>query len=301
MPIEFTVFTPTFNRSQTLQKSYAALCNQTCKDFIWLIVDDGSTDETAEIVAEWKKENKIEIIYIYQENAGKQRAVNTGIKNCRTKYFGFLDSDDYYCQDTVENFLKFFSIIENNNHVAGIMARRGTDENTPIGSSNLPVGQYIENFDKLIRKYNFYGDTCRAYKTDILKEYLYPNISDKFILESVMLSAIDRKYDLLIVNEVFSISKYLNDGYTNNSERLYKKNPYGYALGISMIAAAKRGILRQIKYTMMFTVWCWKYRLKSPYKMAQNKTLFIMCLPFSIFCFFIKYPKWFFTKEEDEK
>lgn len=105
MNIEFTVFTPTYNRAHTLINSYNALCRQTEKQFIWLIVDDGSTDNTRALVKQWKCENKIRIIYVWQENAGKQRAVNTGIMNCVTRFFGFLDSDDYYCDDTVERFL----------------------------------------------------------------------------------------------------------------------------------------------------------------------------------------------------
>lgn len=296
MQIDFTVFTPTYNRVHTLVNSYNALCRQTCKEFIWLIVDDGSTDNTKEIVKNWIAEKKILIKYVYQKNVGKQRAVNTGVMQCTTKYFGFLDSDDYYCPETVEKFLNMFKEIENIDTVAGIMARRGKNEKTPIGSINLPQGYFIENFDALIRKYNFYGDTCRAYKTEILKDYLYPEIADKFILESVMLSAIDQKYDLLIVNEVFSISKYLSDGYTRNSFKLYQNNPYGYALGIGMITAAKRGFLKQVKYTIMFTVWCWCYHIKEPYRIVQNKRLFVLCKPISIICYFIRYPKWFFEK-----
>lgn len=87
MEKKFTVFTPTYNRAHTLVNSYRALCNQTCKDFIWLIIDDGSTDNTSELVNNWKRECIIDIKYIYQSNTGKQRAVNTGIKNCTTPYF----------------------------------------------------------------------------------------------------------------------------------------------------------------------------------------------------------------------
>lgn len=298
MNIEFTVCTPTYNRAHTLPKSYLALCNQTCKDFIWLIVDDGSQDNTKVLVDKWIKENRITIQYVYQENAGKQRAINTGIMNCTTKYFGFLDSDDYYCNDTVEKFISLFHEIESQSKIAGIMARRGTDKHSPIGSKSLPKDKFIINFDKLIAKYNFYGDTCRAYYTSVLRKHLYPEIKDKFILESKMLSSIDQKYDLLVIDEVFSISEYLDDGYTKNEKKLYHNNPYGYALGIGQITAAKRGFMRQIKYTLMFTVWCKIYHIDNAYEITANRFLYCLMYPFSQLCYLIKWPSWFFNGEK---
>ena len=206
MSVDFTVFTPTYNRAHMLKRSYEALKGQTNKEFVWLIVDDGSTDDTKALVDSWIKENAISIQYIYQKNAGKQRAVNTGIKNCSTKYFSCLDSDDYYLPTTVENFKKHFAEIEDNPKIAGVLARRGNPEGQIIGNPNIPSGPFVMNFDELFRTYRFTGDTCRAYRTEVLRRFLYPEIEDKFILESVMLSAIDQEYDLLIVNKPYSIS-----------------------------------------------------------------------------------------------
>lgn len=291
----FTVFTPTYNRAHTLINSYKALCNQTCNDFLWLIVDDGSTDNTRELVDTWIEENVIEIHYIYQENAGKQRAINTGIKNCNTLYFGFLDSDDYYCFDTVERFISFFSQIDSA-RVAGIFARRGIDRVTPIGSTNIPVGSYIMNVDRLIKKYKYVGDTCRAYFSSVLKDYLYPEIQDKFIPEDVMLSAIDQDYDMLIVNEIFSISGYLADGYTEKGHQLFHKNPNGFALGMAQLAICRRGILRRIKYTIMFTVWCKCKHIENPRKLLKKKFLFTILYPLSCISYLKKWPRWYFEE-----
>ena len=291
-----TVFTPTYNRAKVLVKSYDALCRQSCKDFIWLIVDDGSSDDTKQCVENWIAEGRIRIEYIYQENGGKQRAVNTGIKNCRTEFFGFLDSDDYYCDDTVERFSEFINLIKNKNKIAGVIARRGTDENSPIGSINIPDGWYYVNFDYLIKKYRFYGDTCCVYKTEILRKHLYPEIKDRFILEDVMLGAINQKYDVLFVNKVYSISEYLPDGYTKNSQKLYHKNPYGYALGLGMITASKkRGILRRIKYTLLFTVWCKQHHIQDAATIVKDKRLYLLCFPISMLIFLFKQPKWYFN------
>ncbi len=289
-----SVFTPTFNRAYILPRCYRALCEQTNKDFIWLIVDDGSTDNTKELVNSWIEENKISIQYIYQMNGGKQRAVNTGVLNCETKYFAFLDSDDYYESTTVEKLILLLDKIEYKPTVAGILARRGTPDRKIIGNSNLPYKEFIANVDDLIRKYNFSGDTCRAYKTEVLANNLYPEIDDKFILESVMLSSIDRDYDLYVINEVFSISEYLADGYTLNSKKLYKNNPLGYALGINQLTIARRGLIRKIKVTIVYTTWCWKHKIKNSFNNSKNKILFLLLFPLSGLCYFLKIPRWIY-------
>ena len=90
-----TVFTPAYNREKLLKRLYDSLVNQTCKDFVWLIVDDGSTDNTRELIKNLKALNEIEIEYIYRENGGKMRAHNDGVKNTKTPFFLCVDSDDY--------------------------------------------------------------------------------------------------------------------------------------------------------------------------------------------------------------
>ena len=295
MDKQLTVFTPTYNRAYTLIYSYRSLCNQTSKDFIWMIVDDGSTDNTSDLVDKWKEEGVVDIVYIYQHNAGKQRAVNTGIKNCTTPYFGFLDSDDYYCEDTVEKILNKFAMLDSKK-VAGILARRGIDRKTPIGSKNIPKGHYIMNVDSLIKKYNYQADTCRAYFTNIIRNYLYPEIDDKFIPEDVMLSAIDQDYDMLIVNEVYSISGYLSDGYTKKGHKIFHSNKIGFALGMAQLSISNRGLLRRMKYTVMFTVWCLCKKISGPDKLLKKKHLYYMLYPLSVLALLFKWPNWYFNE-----
>mgnify|MGYP002660573225 FL=1 len=198
-----TIFTPTFNRKEQLKVLYASLCNQTNKDFIWLIVDDGSTDNTEELVSEWQKQNIIEIKYIKQKNGGKYKAVNTGVIECTTELFGFVDSDDYFLPDTVETFLNEWSAVKNKNRVAGIVGRRQTNKNKIVGKQ-FEFDKKITNENKLLKKYGYYGDTCRMYRTDILRKNLYPNIEEKFIPEHVMLTPINNKYHILFLNRQIS-------------------------------------------------------------------------------------------------
>lgn len=291
-----TVFTPTYNRRECLKKSYEALCGQTCGDFVWLIVDDGSTDGTADQVRRWQDEGLIEIGYVYQENHGKQRAVNTGVTHCATPWFGFLDSDDYYLPNTVERFLADFETIGDDGSVAGVLARRGTDVDTVSGPTNVPEGRYVMSYDALVRRYRFHGETCRAYRTEVLRRHLYPEIEDKFIPEDVMLSAIDQDYDLLIDNRVFSISRYLDNGYTMRGNVLFHENPTGYALGLAQLAVSRRGILWRAKYTVLLLIWCRAKGIPHPESMLEMRALSRVLAPASCLLYLVKRPTWFFEE-----
>ena len=110
-----TVFTPAFNRAHLLTRLYESLCNQTCQDFNWLIVDDGSTDETKALVSKWIAENKIPIAYIYQENQGMHGAHNTAYKNIATPLNTCIDSDDYMPLNGVELILSKWNAIDQKN------------------------------------------------------------------------------------------------------------------------------------------------------------------------------------------
>ena len=115
-----TVFTPSYNRAYTLHKCYESLLRQTSKDFTWLIVDDGSSDNTKELVDSWINENKIEINYIYQENQGMHGAHNTAYKNIKTELNVCIDSDDYMPNDAVEKIKETWEKIKDNEKISGI-------------------------------------------------------------------------------------------------------------------------------------------------------------------------------------
>src|SRR5690554_282230 len=124
-----TIFTPTYNRGDLIVRVYRSLCQQTCKNFEWLIVDDGSTDHTRTIVAQWIKDKKINIRYIYQQNGGKMRAHNTGVKNSNTELFLCVDSDDYLVENAVEEISDLWCRVKNEK-ISGIVALKGYDELT---------------------------------------------------------------------------------------------------------------------------------------------------------------------------
>ncbi len=290
---KLTVVTPAYNRAKELKTSYKALCNQTCKDFIWMIIDDGSEDSTEEVVKSWIKENNIDIVYIKQKNGGKYRAINTAIRNCTTEWFGFLDSDDYYLNSTVEKIYYYIDKIEKDDKIAGIIARRQKEDEKIVGS-NIELKEGKINFNKLVQKYDFYGDTCRIYRHDILLKCMYPEeYPDKFIPESVMLSKIDKDYDIYFVNEGFSVSEYLDNGYTSNYKKLLLNNVNGYFLALKVQIESELRFTKKLRNTVVYI--CWGIHKNLDYKSnIHNKLLLYMCLPIAKMLILLKIPKWWY-------
>lgn len=287
---KITVFTPTYNRAYILRQCYNALIKQTCKEFVWMIVDDGSNDDTRQIVESFIKEKKICIRYIYQKNQGKYKATNNAIKNCKTELFAFVDSDDFYKDDTVEIMLKTWDKYKKNN-IAGIVGRRCDKNNKIIGNLNDFESRII-NFTTLVSKYNYYGDTCRVYKTDILLKNIYPEIDEKFIPENVLFGKIDEKYNIYFLNEALSVSEYLDDGYTNSYKKLLLNNPNGYRLSLIQSIRNETKIISKLKLMISYITWSKRHKFKKIYKDVRNKLLFIIAMPLAYVCLVLGLPTW---------
>lgn len=248
-----TVFTPTYNRADILEKLYDSLVNQTSDDFEWLIVDDGSTDCTKSIVKEWMEEGKIEIRYFYQENGGKQRAMNYGAELCRTYLFDCVDSDDQMTPDAVERIVSFWNSNGDEASIAGIVSLRGKNHRESLTGAYLPEGVRLCHFYELYEKYGFSGDTNLIYRTEVLRRFPYHVFEgEKFIGESEQYLQIDDKYQMLLMNQITVICKYRADGYTKNVFKLLKNNPKGYrrvkALGYQHSSTVKNKFLEMAKY-----------------------------------------------------
>lgn len=223
-----TIFTPTYNRAYILPKLYESLVSQTCGDFKWLLVDDGSTDETEELVAKWISDSLLEIKYVKQENGGKQRAHNRAVSLCDTELFLCVDSDDYLIDTAVESFIEAWNPIREDYSVSGIIALKGYDFMTPIGTG-LPKGVVFSPLSHLYQKYGYKGETALLYRSSILKNYSYDVAAgEKFITESYIYMQIDQKYRMYILNKILNICGYQEDGYTKNIYKVIYNNPISY-------------------------------------------------------------------------
>lgn len=225
---KLTVFTPTYNRAYVLNKCYESLKNQTVKDFVWLIIDDGSTDNTKELVDGWIKENRIEIRYKYQRNQGMHGAHNTAYELIDTELNTCIDSDDYMAVDAVEKILNFWSKY-GSDKIAGIAALDAYENGKVIGDK-FPEGLKTSALFDIHYKHRLKGDKKLIYRSELTRDYPYPIFEgEKYVSLSYKYTMIDRKYELALMNEVVCIVEYMEDGSSMNMIKQYRRNPKGFA------------------------------------------------------------------------
>jgi len=227
-----TIFTPTFNRSNFLINAYKALCEQTCQDFVWLIIDDGSTDNTASLIKTWQREGKINIEYHYQLNSGKMSAHNKAVNLTTTELFTCIDSDDYLIPDAVNMIQNVWEQVKKTYLTelpAGIVAYRGIDSKQTMHGERFPDLK-LSTLGNLYHC-GFFGETTLIFRVDVLKKYPFPIISgEKFIPEAVVYDKIDMEYQLYVLPKVLTICEYQPSGLTNSIKQLKLDNPNGYLL-----------------------------------------------------------------------
>lgn len=227
---KLTVFTPTYNRAKLLPRLYNSLLNQSCLDFEWLIVDDGSTDNTKELVEQWIMDDKISINYYKQENQGKYVAHNFGVNKCKTEFFICVDSDDWLVSDAIGLILDSLHTLKSLD-IVGLVSYRGKNQ------FEIIQNEFPENlkFSTLNNLYNqgFKGDTSLVFKTNILREYMFPESNEKFFPEQYIYDQIDHKYLLYVLPKIIIVCEYQIEGYTNNIYKVIKQSPNNYILTLN--------------------------------------------------------------------
>lgn len=224
-----TVFTPAYNRAYSIHLCYESLCRQTSKNFLWLVIDDGSTDNTAQLINEWqKKDNGFEIKYVYKKNGGMHTAHNAAYENINTELNVCIDSDDYMTDFAVEKIEKCWE--ENRNEkYSGIIA-------LDMIEGGKIIGTRLDENMKDTTLCGFYkrggkGDKKLIFRTDVIKSYPpYPEFEgEKYVSLGYKYALADRDYRLVILNEPVCVVEYMEDGSSTNMYRQYIKNPKGFA------------------------------------------------------------------------
>lgn len=225
-----TVFTPTYNRKDLIDRLYQSLLQQTQKNFEWLVVDDGSSDDTENFFVKLSSmEHPFPIRYIKQNNGGKHRAINNGVNNALGELFFIVDSDDYLTENAIEKINQWITTLDNSHKWAGISGLRGFSKNSVVGQHS--DFSYIDAKNNERRKYNLLGDKAEVYFTDVLKQHPFPEIpGENFISEEIVWNAIARDgYYLRWFNEIIYICDYLEGGLTKDNDK-DKSNPQGRLL-----------------------------------------------------------------------
>lgn len=229
MSASLTVFTPTYNRAYTLHLCYESLKRQTSKDFVWLIIDDGSTDGTKDLIDTWIEENIVPIRYHYQENQGMHGAHNAAYELIDTELNVCIDSDDYMSDDAVEKIVGYWKRYGSERY-AGLVGLDATPEGTIIGTK-MPDHLKESKLSHLYGKHKVKGDKKLVYRTDLTKKTPpYPVfLGEKYCPLSYKYILIDQQCPLLVMNEILCYVEYLPDGSSMNIINQYKKNPNGFA------------------------------------------------------------------------
>ncbi|MDT3498735.1 glycosyltransferase family 2 protein, partial [Bacillus toyonensis] len=200
----------------------------TCKDFVWLIIDDGSSDNTKELVDSWIAEKYIKIKYHWQQNQGMHGAHNTAYEMIDTELNVCIDSDDYMTDEAVEKILSFWSSY-GNEEVSGII---GLDlyTNGQIIGSKLPENLKHSTLFDLYNKHGVTGDKKLVYRTELTKKYPYPIFkNEKYVGLAYKYYMLDQQYEMLLMNEALCYVEYMADGSSMNMLNQYRRNPKGFA------------------------------------------------------------------------
>ncbi len=227
-----TVFTPIYNRAYVVEKLYQSLVRQSLYDFEWLIVDDGSTDNIAELVKQWRKSfNPFPIHFVQQENGGKHRAINRGVQEARGDAFFIVDSDDYLTDNAIQLIEEWWKDVVDDDSFAGVSGLRAKKNMCVVGDE-VVFDEYVDATNLERAQFGLEGDKAEVYKTAILKRYPFPEFDgENFITEAVVWDKIAYDgYKIRWYNQIIYICEYIEDGLTHQGMNLFFQNPKGWWL-----------------------------------------------------------------------
>ena len=279
LDILLSIVTPSYNRADRLRACYDSLLRQTEGKFEWILVDDGSTDETEKTVASFSSK-VFPIRYLKKENGGKHTALNAAHPLIRGKYVLILDSDDTLSDDAVAVILEAWSEWENDPQVGIVTLLKGRDTDHPncyVADENTPVD--IMSYRRICPISN---DACEVIRAELFLRYPFPVFpGERFLSEGALWNRVSFTHKCVYINRVVYLCDYLEDGLTKSGKALRIRNPRGGMYTANLNMAAKNGWKRRVKNGLLFT--CYGCFAKiSPAEMARNcdhVLLMYSCLP----------------------
>lgn len=250
--MKLTIFTPAYNRAATLPRLYRSLQYQTCHDFEWLVVDDGSTDHTPELMASLAGEQAFPVRYIRKENGGKHTAHNLALELARGEWFLCVDSDDYLAEQAVEHILDQAA-----DSVPGLVAYKADIRGKRL-CGEFPRGLERVKLHALAMDHGCGGEFTLVFRTDFAKKYPFPVFpGERFMGESVIYDRMDRDGEFALLPEVITICEYQPDGYSSNFNRLMKQSPTGFCLYFLQRIDLQRSWVSRLVCAGKY--WCFRY------------------------------------------
>ena len=277
-----TVLTPTYNRAKYLERVYKSLLDQSDHDFEWLIVDDGSTDNTKKVVDKYIKAGIIQIRYFYKENGGKHTALNLGTREAEGELILILDSDDYLLKDAISNVNIYWKKYKDYPKICGMTFLKHLEN--PI-VKEVSFSEQISNMNDFKYNRNIPADMCEVMSTEILRKYPYPEFpGEKFLSEVIVTGEIAKEYNLAYIPIEIYNAKYLDDGLSKNWMKLVVNNPCGARANNLLFMSNCYKFKIRLKNVIMFDV----FSIIAHKKISESKMMFWSIL------FYI--PSWFVAK-----
>ncbi len=293
-PVLFTVCTPTFNRASLLQRAYDSLARQTFQDFEWIVVDDGSTDNTREMVENLARQQRLRVRYFWKSNGGKHTALNLAVREARGALFTVVDSDDWFEPRALERMKGHWDQIplEERVRFKGVCGLFAYESGQVVGDK-FPSDVMVADDLDLLLCYQVGGDKIGFTRIEVMREFPFPEnvngpVEQSFIYlpESIVWHRMGRKYPTRFVNDVFAIKEYQEEGISNRTRIIQAENAKAYLLGIYEILTCGRKLpfsyaVRQYSNYIRYSLFE-KLSLREQMKRVPAKYLFSICLPLGI-------------------
>lgn len=290
---ELTIITPSYNRAYTLERLYTSLVNQTNNSLIWMIIDDGSTDDTESLINSFISKSEIEIEYIKKKNGGKASAINLALNNVTTPYCTCLDSDDWFSEYAVEIALNLLHEEDGNSNCCGVLAIRSNPDGSCMGDRKIPDNYKYITTDDLYNSIGFSSELICFYKTSVVNQYRFPVFeNEKFMPPSWFHYKLCENYSFRTSRDCICYCEYIQDGLTKNKSKVIVKNPNGYTLIKKISLQNSKGIKRILKNAIMFDCGVILTRNKKWLNEVPHKGIVILSFPLAIGVYIIRFKKW---------
>lgn len=250
-----TILTPAYNRASLLPRLFDSLLRQTNKDFEWIVVDDGSTDDTREVVANLKEKcgGAFPMGYVYKANGGKHMAINIGAERARGELLFIADSDDLLTDDALETVANSWHDISDDKSFAGIAGLDIAMDTREVIGSGLPQEHIDCNAIDIRYRHHVTGDMKEVFRTEVLREFPFPEFAgERFCPEQLVWFRMARRYRLRYINKPIYIADYQPDGITAGITRARMRNPSASMLTYAELTESPVPFLVKVKAAINF-------------------------------------------------
>ena len=285
--VTLSIITPTYNRAEYLPRCYESLQKQTSCDFEWIIVDDGSTDNTAEVVSSFSS-TRFPITIIKKANGGKHTALNAAHEAIRGKYVLILDSDDVLAETAVQEVLTAWSRYEQNPQIGILTFLKGADRDHPVCAAtdyDVPVDIMRCRRIRFVRT-----DCCEVIRAELFRSYPFPEFpNERFLAETALWDRVSFTHKCVYINSVVYFCEYLEGGLTQSGRKLRLRNPYGGMFTSELRMDRRNALKDRIKNGLLYNCYgkAAGIPLKELFRKCRSPWLALLCAPGGRTLFFL--------------